>query len=30
MIGDYWDEQTVAKIVGLLYEYVDLFTYSFG
>lgn len=30
MIGDYWDEQTVAKIVGLLYEYVDLFPHSFG
>jgi CTP:phosphocholine cytidylyltransferase-like protein len=28
-IGDYWDEQTVKKIIELLREYSDLFPTTF-
>ena len=28
-IGDYWDEETVAKITDFLHEYQDLFTTNF-
>ena len=28
-IGDYWDEETVAKIMDLLHEYQDLFPTKF-
>ena len=28
-IGDYWDEETVAKITYLLHEYQDLFPTNF-
>ena len=29
IIGDYWDEETVAKITDLLHEYQDLFPTNF-
>ena len=29
-IGDYWDEETVAKITYLLHEYQDLFPTNFS
>ena len=29
-IGDYWDEETVAKITDLLHEYQDLFPTNFS
>ena len=29
-IGDYWDEETVAKIIDLLHEYQDLFPTNFS
>ena len=29
-IGDYWDEETVAKIMDLLHEYQDLFPTNFS
>ena len=28
-IGDYWDEETVAKITDLLHEFQDLFSTNF-
>ena len=28
-IGDYWDEETVAKITDLLHEFQDLFLTNF-
>ena len=28
-IGDYWDEETVAKITDLLHEFQDLFPMNF-
>ena len=28
-IGDYWDEETVAKITDLFHEYQDLFPTNF-
>ena len=28
-IGDYWDEETVAKIMDLLHKYQDLFPTNF-
>ena len=29
-IGDYWDEETVARITDLLHEYQDLFPTNFS
>ena len=29
-IGDYWDEETVVKIMDLLHEYQDLFRTNFS
>ena len=29
-IGDYWDEDTVAKIIDLLHEYQNLFPINFS
>ena len=29
-IGDYWDEEMVAKITNLLHEYQDLFPTNFS
>ena len=29
-IGDYWDEETMAKITDLLHEYQDLFSTKFS
>ena len=29
-IGDYWDEETIAKIIDLLHEYQDLFPTNFS
>ena len=29
-IGDYWDEETIAKVTDLLHEYQDLFPTNFS
>jgi CTP:phosphocholine cytidylyltransferase-like protein len=29
IIGDYWDNETMEKIIELLYEYSDLFPTTF-
>ena len=29
-VGDYWDEETMAKITNLLHEFQDLFPMNFA